>query len=257
LWGCPCASSIGGGGLPVAWTVLPANQLRAWRREWWPLLRRVRPAIPPDWRGWGWPTGGCGRMVRLGWHPLLRGNNGAKLRPVGQTRWDWRHEVGGAVGQSWRGRGTAFVSPARRVDCTLVAWWSDGDTAPWLLLTDLAPEGCDAAWYRLRSWCEQGGQCCKRGGAVAIDANERPRAGGTSLVGPGGRHTGDGQRRRGAGSRTTACGHGGARSATAVGDDGDKTPRTARSPADAPGLAVVCGLSAHPGRLAPAPASSP
>jgi len=50
------------------------------------------------------------------------------------------------VGQGWRGRGTAFVSAERPLDCTLVAWWGEGDTDPWLLLTDLAPEGCEAAW---------------------------------------------------------------------------------------------------------------
>lgn len=159
-----------GCGIPVAWTVLPANQPRAWRREWLRLLRRVRPAIPPDWtvlvladRGL-WARWLFGRIVRLGWHPLLRINHGAKFRPVGQARWYWLHEVAGAVGQSWRGRGTAFVSPARRVDCTLVAWWGDGYTDPWFLLTDLEPEGCDAAWYSLRSWCEQGFKCFKRGG---------------------------------------------------------------------------------------------
>src|SRR4030095_11228831 len=34
-----------GGAIPVAWTVLPAPQPGAWRREWLRLLRQVRPAI--------------------------------------------------------------------------------------------------------------------------------------------------------------------------------------------------------------------
>jgi hypothetical protein len=68
------------------------------------------------------------------------------------------------VGQGWRGRGTAFVSAERQLNCTLVAWWGEGYTDPWFLLTDLAPEGCDAAWYGLRGWCEQGCKCFKRGG---------------------------------------------------------------------------------------------
>jgi hypothetical protein len=159
-----------GCGIPVAWTVLRANQPGAWRREWLRLLRRVRPAIPPAWtvlvladRGL-WARWLFGRIVRLGWHPLLRINNGATCRPVGHARWYWLHELVGAVGQSWRGRGTAFVSPARRVDCTLVAWWGTGYTDPWFLLTDLEPEGCEAAWDSLRSWCEQGFKCFKRGG---------------------------------------------------------------------------------------------
>jgi hypothetical protein len=159
-----------GCGLPVAWTVLPANQPGAWRREWLRLLRGVRPAIPPDWtvlvladRGL-WARWLFGRIVRLGWHPLLRINNGGKFRPAGQTQWYGLRELVRDVNQCWCGRGTAFVSPARRVDCTLMAWWGEGYTDPWFLLTDLAPEASDAAWYGLRSWCEQGFKCFKRGG---------------------------------------------------------------------------------------------
>jgi hypothetical protein len=32
--------------IPVAWTVLPAGQKHAWRREWLRMLRRVRAAVP-------------------------------------------------------------------------------------------------------------------------------------------------------------------------------------------------------------------
>src|SRR4029453_218022 len=35
--------------IPVAWTIVPANQPHAWRREWLRMLRQVRPAIPADW----------------------------------------------------------------------------------------------------------------------------------------------------------------------------------------------------------------
>lgn len=70
----------------------------------------------------------------------------------------------GQTGQRWRGHGTAFVSADRRLACTLVAWWDDGYTAPWFLLTDLAPEGCEAAWYGLRGWGAQGFKCFQRGG---------------------------------------------------------------------------------------------
>ena len=111
-----------------------------------------------------WARWLCGRIVRLGWHPLLRINNGAKFRPAGQPRWYGLRELVRDVHQCWSGRGTACVAPARQVDCTLVAWWGAGYTDPWCLLTDLAPEASDAAWYGLRSWCEQGFQCFKRGG---------------------------------------------------------------------------------------------
>ena len=109
--------------LPVAWTVLPANQPGAWRREWLRLVRRVRPAIPPAWtvlvladRGL-WARWRFRRMVRLGWHPLRRSNQGATCRPAGPRRWDWLRELVREVGQRWRGRGTAFVSATRRLDC--------------------------------------------------------------------------------------------------------------------------------------------
>jgi hypothetical protein len=134
------------------------------------MLRQGCPASPADWtvlvladRGL-WARWLFLRIVRWGWHPLLRINQGAKLRPAGQARWYWLRELVGRVGQSWRGRGTAFVSSERRLTCTRVAWWDAGDTDPWFLLTDLAPEGCDAAWYGLRGWCEQGFKCFKRGG---------------------------------------------------------------------------------------------
>ena len=32
--------------IPVAWTILPANQPAAWRSHWLRLLRLLRPAIP-------------------------------------------------------------------------------------------------------------------------------------------------------------------------------------------------------------------
>lgn len=156
--------------IPVAWTILPANQKRAWRREWLRMLRQVRPAIPPDWtvlvladRGLyaGWLFA---RIVRLGWHPFLRINQGCKFRPAGTATFVWLNELCGQVGQRWRGRGTAFSTKESQVECTLVAWWGEGHKEPWYILTNLAPEGSDAQWYGLRGWCEQGFKCFKRGG---------------------------------------------------------------------------------------------
>ncbi len=156
--------------IPVAWTILPANQKRAWRREWLRLLRLLRPAIPPDWTVLVLAARGLyarwlfQRIVRLGWHPFLRINQGCKFRPEGKARFVWLGELCGQVGQRWRGRGTAFSTKGSQVDCTLVAWWGEGHKEPWYILTDLAPEGSDAQWYGLRGWCEQGFKCIKRGG---------------------------------------------------------------------------------------------
>ncbi len=76
----------------------------------------------------------------------------------------WLRDPVGQVGQRWRGAGTAFASPSCRLDCTLVAWWGEGHAERWFVLTDLPPDGCDAQWYALRSWCEQSFKSLKRGG---------------------------------------------------------------------------------------------
>lgn len=159
-----------GCGLPVAWVVLPAGTKGAWRKEWLRLLRLLHPAIPADWlvivladRGLyaGWLYR---RIVRLHWHPFLRINNGAKFRPTGCARWCWLKELVGASGQAWQGSGSCFKDPTARVDCTLLAWWGEGCSDPWFVLTDLAPTTCTVTWYGLRTWCEQGFKCTKRGG---------------------------------------------------------------------------------------------
>jgi hypothetical protein len=95
-------------------------------------LRWVRPAIPAAWtvlvladRGL-WARWLFRRIVKLGWHPLLRINQGAKFRPTGPARWYWLRELVRDVGQGWRGWGTALVSPERRLEWTLLAWWGEG-----------------------------------------------------------------------------------------------------------------------------------
>jgi len=161
---------VGSTGIPVAWTILPANRKHAWRREWLRMLRLLRPALPPDWTVLVLADRGLyapwlfRRVVRLGWHPFLRINQAAKFRPAGHARWYWLRELCGQGGQRWRGAGTAFITKESQVRCTLVAWWGEGYKEPWFILTDLAPDGCDAAWYRVRTWCEQGFKVYKRGG---------------------------------------------------------------------------------------------
>jgi hypothetical protein len=97
------------------------------------------------------------RMARLDWHPFLRINQGGTFRLAGQARCVWWSTLVGAAGRCWRGRGTAFASSDCRLDGTLAAWWSDGHAEPWLVLTDRDPDGCDAPWDTLRSWCDQRG----------------------------------------------------------------------------------------------------
>jgi len=128
--------------MPVAWTIVAANQPHAWRREWLRLLRQLRPAIPRPWtvivladRGLyaGWLFR---RIVRLGWHPFLRINTGGTFRPDPQATYRPLTSFVPRPGMRWRGTGTAFKRPQRRLRCTLLACWEEGYTAPWLILTD-------------------------------------------------------------------------------------------------------------------------
>jgi DDE family transposase len=156
--------------MPVAWTIVAANQPQAWRREWLRRLRQLRPAIPTGWtvmvladRGLsaGWLVR---RLVRLGWHPFLRIKVGGTFRPTGQAHFARLTTFAPHVGTRWRGTGTAFKSPMRQLNCTLLACWEEGYTAPWLILADLPPEASDACWYGLRAWIEQGFKVTKRAG---------------------------------------------------------------------------------------------
>jgi hypothetical protein len=156
--------------IPVAWTVLPANQPHAWRREWVRMLRQVRRALPPTltvivladrglYARWLYR-----RIVRLGWHPVLRIKAGGTFRPQASTRFLPLRTFAPQPGTRWQGQGTACVKYPSRLACTLLACWEEGYTEPWFILTDLPPESSAACWYGLRAWIEQGFKVTKRGG---------------------------------------------------------------------------------------------
>ena len=156
--------------IPVAWTVLPATEKHAWRGEWLRMLRQVRAVVPRGFfvivladRGlyarWLFE-----RIVRLGWHPVVRINTGGTFRPAKSVHYRPLRDLVPAPGTQWVGTGTAFQGPRRRLNCTLLARWDEGYKDPWLLLTDLAPSAGEACWYGLRAWIEQGFKITKRGG---------------------------------------------------------------------------------------------
>ena len=104
------------------------------------------------------------RIVRWGWHPLLRINTGGTFRPAKSVHSHSLRELVPQPGTQGVGAGPAFQGPRRRLNCTLLARW-DGDYAdPWLILTDLAPSAGEACWYGLRAGIEQGFKITKRGG---------------------------------------------------------------------------------------------
>ena len=156
--------------IPVAWTVLPATIPHAWREEGVRLLSLLKPAIPKTMvvivladRGlyarWLFQ-----HIVRLGWHPFLRINAGAKFRPVGSYHFSWLSSFVPHEGRWWRGQDTAFASPECRLECTLLARGETSSAEPWFILTDLPPTASDACWYGLRTWSEQGFKITKRAG---------------------------------------------------------------------------------------------
>lgn len=159
-----------GCGIPVAWCVLPAAKKRAWRKEWLRLLRLLGPGVPPStcvlvladrglYARWLFR-----RIVRLGWHPLLRVNSNCTFRPLGSKGFRPMWSFAASPGTSWSGVGSAFVERQCRLECTLLAFYGEGHKDPWLLLTDLPPHNADACWYGLRTWIEQGFKFLKRSG---------------------------------------------------------------------------------------------
>ena len=133
------------------------------------MLRQVRAVVPRRYfvivladRGLyaRWPFQ---RIVRFGWHPLLRINTGSTFRPAKSVQYRPLREFVPQPGTQWVGRGTAFQGP-RRLNCTLLARWEAGYKDPWLLLADLAPSAGDACWYGLRAWIEQSFKITKREG---------------------------------------------------------------------------------------------
>src|SRR5215471_18596130 len=156
--------------IPVAWTVLPATEKHAWRGEWLRLLRQVRAVVPRHFFVLVLADRGLyarwlfARIVRLGWHPLLRVNTGGTFRPAKRVHYQPFCELVPQPGTQWVGTGTAFQGPRRRLNCTLLARWDTAYKDPWLVLTDLAPSAGEACWYGLRAWIEQGFKITKRGG---------------------------------------------------------------------------------------------
>ena len=104
------------------------------------------------------------RIVRMGWHPCLRINTGGTFHAEGRARRCPLKHLVPKPGTQWAGRGVAFTGRGRRLECTLLACWEPGYKDPWLLVTDLAPEASEAAWYGLRAWIEQSFKVAKRGG---------------------------------------------------------------------------------------------
>ncbi len=161
---------IRGCAIPVAWKVLGAHEKGSWRPYWEGLLERLQGSVSADWqvlvladRGlyarWLYTA-----IVACGWHPFLRINLAVKARTQGEEAFDWISRWIPEPGTSWQGVVECFAQAHSRLCCTLLMQWHTGYEHAWIILTDLAPEEANVAWYGLRTWIEAGFKDVKRGG---------------------------------------------------------------------------------------------
>ncbi len=154
-----------GSAIPVAWSILPANQPGAWMGPIMRLLRLIRPALPAHLtvlvladRGL-WSPRLWKRIRDLGWHPLLRIQDTTTFTPAGGKRQASRSLV--QPGQGWVGRGRLGTPKKPQLSVTLAAIWREGQKDPWVVVSDLAPHRVGASWYALRMWIELGFRALK------------------------------------------------------------------------------------------------
>ena len=103
-------------------------------------------------------------LAAAGCHPMMRVKEAGRFRPKG---WKTHRPMGRFAardGARFAGRGTAYKSAKEPLECTLLACRMPGCAEPWLILTDLAPNAADAAWYGFRAWIEPLFRLTKRGG---------------------------------------------------------------------------------------------
>lgn len=157
--------------IPVAWKILPATAPGEWKPHWLELLGLLQGVVPKQMhvivladRGlyakWLFEA-----IVALGWHPFLRINiQNAEFQPGGTGPYQPVNALVPPAGQIYKQTGVLFRGQPARLPCTLLACWSQGYEEPWLVVTDLAAERAEPAWYGLRAWIERGFKHGKSGG---------------------------------------------------------------------------------------------
>jgi hypothetical protein len=149
------------GAIPLIWTVLPGNTPEAWEPHWERMIGQLAGWIGSDHFVLALTDRGLysprlfKALVRVGWHPLMRIRAQGYYRPTGQRGWQPLANLCPPRNQQQAWTGEAFKNAEGRLQCTLVAWWTEGHAEPWLLLTDLAVDRVQASWYGLRGWIEQ------------------------------------------------------------------------------------------------------
>ncbi len=146
--------------IPVAWTVVAATRKGAWRPQWLALFDHLQGSVPTHWTVLVLADRGLyarwlfQHLVKHGWHPFLRINLGGQFRPAGMATFRPLATAVPTPSSQWCGRVTCFSTRECQLPSTLLARWDAAYAEPWLILTDLAPEVAETAWYGMRSWIE-------------------------------------------------------------------------------------------------------
>ena len=141
---------VHGCAVPVAWTIVRANEPGAWMPHWQPMLARLKDAVPAR-RVVVLTDRGLQRrelfaeIQALGWTPVMRITRNGTWRARGANGWTALSALAVQPGEYFVGEGDLFSTRPHR--CTLVVVWRLGFDEPWLLMTDLPPQRCVKAFY--------------------------------------------------------------------------------------------------------------
>jgi hypothetical protein len=152
--------------IPVAWTITKGNEKGEWNTHWIRMLKVIKDNIPEHYIVFVMTDSGlCSPkifrlIIKLGWHPLMR-SNGTGYFKKGDEYFRPIKSFAKTPGTNWQCHGLAFKNS--RLECTLIAYWEEGQDEPWFILTDLPPEASNACLYGMRAWIEHGFRVTKSG----------------------------------------------------------------------------------------------
>ena len=152
--------------IPVAWTFMRGNKPGEWMAPAVKMLELLSAAIPPRMRAIvmadrGLRSPRLWKAIRsLGWHPYMRQSINTVFCPDGGTRMPARKLVP-APNNAFIGQGAAFRNESKRIRGTIIVIWVEGQSEPWIVLTDFPPDEAGASWHALRFWIETGFKALK------------------------------------------------------------------------------------------------
>jgi hypothetical protein len=157
-----------GGGIPVAWYVLPGEAKREWHPLWVHLLHHIQSALPIRYEVYVLTDRGLAskRLFQVieqkGWYPIMRIRAQGKFRRPRAKTWRSLERFARPAMGVWCHEVIIFKGDPLR--CTLLVYWDVEHNEPFLLLTCLPTDQVQHNVYNLRMWIEAGFKDLKRGG---------------------------------------------------------------------------------------------